>query len=360
MSHTPFRILSLDGGGIRGIFSVQILARIEADLQAMGLAQWQTHHHFQLICGTSTGGILALGLSLGIPASTLLDLYLQGAEQIFGKPRGFLGNLLAAKHDRKGLERLLLQTFEQEGKQPTLAQCKTALCVPAYDLLDGYPRLFKTPHHPLYLQDQHVPAYQVALATSAAPTYFDAYDGQYPDAQGRMQHFSNLIDGGVIANNPTLIGIVEAQSAFGRDLSELQVLSIGTGTRKFAEASDRKRWGNLYWVGKTRILDVLLQGQSQNTENLVNLLCHGGQYAAQPRFVYQRINTELPPDRPFEMDETDPERLRALAQLASNLYARMAPELLGTFFGQNVLSLPHTIPSFHASAQESPHRHREL
>jgi patatin-like phospholipase/acyl hydrolase len=102
-----FNILSIDGGGIRGVFPAKILTELEAKLKADGYEKWQIYEHFDLICGTSTGGILAIALALGIPAKELHDLYLKEAETIFGNKKGFFRSLRYASHERNKLECLI-------------------------------------------------------------------------------------------------------------------------------------------------------------------------------------------------------------------------------------------------------------
>ncbi|KAA6339086.1 hypothetical protein EZS27_012947, partial [termite gut metagenome] len=99
-----FKILSIDGGGIKGIFPAMFLAKIEAQLKANNVAKWQIYQNFDLICGTSTGGILAIALSLGIPAIELHKLYMDNADVIFGKKRNGIQRIVNSSYDRKNLE----------------------------------------------------------------------------------------------------------------------------------------------------------------------------------------------------------------------------------------------------------------
>lgn len=85
----PFKILSIDGGGIRGVFPAMLLANYEVELKAKGVENWQVYQNFDLICGTSTGGIMAIALSLGIPAKEIYEMYLNNAGLIFGDKKKF-------------------------------------------------------------------------------------------------------------------------------------------------------------------------------------------------------------------------------------------------------------------------------
>jgi uncharacterized protein len=333
----PFRILSIDGGGIRGIFPAKILADIEADLQARNIGRYQIYKHFDLICGTSTGGIIAIALALGIPAREILKLYTEEAKTIFGGKKGLLRQIFYAAHDRSALEGLIRTTFKYGGltEDPRLADCKTNVCIPIYDLLQGKPSVLKTKHHQTYVRDFHIPAFQAALATAAAPTFFNPYSGRYTDLLGEEQVFSNKVDGGVVMNNPTMAAIIEAQKAFGAKLEDLRVLSIGTGSKIFCEAGTKSQWGLHYWVLKNkrkRVIELFMQGQSQQTENLISLLHKGIAKQEPENFIYQRIDTILDETCNIELDETRKEKLEKLIEKGHNEFQNHAANLRNSFF----------------------------
>jgi patatin-like phospholipase/acyl hydrolase len=323
MENKPFKILSIDGGGIRGVFPAMFLANLEAKLKADGNPKWQIYQNFDLICGTSTGGIIAIALALGIPAQEIYELYLNNASKIFGNKRGKLSQLFYSAHDRSELEALIREKFQKvkHGDDPRLKDCKTNICIPIFDLLEGKPSVLKKDHHPNFTRDYHIPAYKAALATSAAPVYFDPYSSEYTDLNGLVKPFKNKVDGGVFANNPTLIGIIEAQVALYVKTEDMRVLSIGTGYQKFSDGAQRKKWGITYWINtnRKRLIDLFMQAQSQQVEHLVQLLQNGidKEKKESPNFIYDRINVELDSTLCVEMDETNPEKLKALAQKAS-------------------------------------------
>lgn len=317
----PFKILSIDGGGIRGVFPAMFLQSLEAELKKRGFSNWKLHQQFDLICGTSTGGILAIGLALGIPATELYELYLLRAREIFGQKRGFLGRFTRSSYDRQPLENLLREKLQDHfnGNDPLINDCKTGVLITAYDLLLGRPIVIKTKHHSRYTRDYHMPAYMAALATGAAPTFFDPYSSEYIDLNGTRKQFNNKVDGGVFANNPTILGIIEAQEGFNQSIQNLRVLSLGTGIQTFSDSSNHGKWGINYWIlknGKKRIIDLFMQGQSQLTENLVGLMQFGVDQNRlnEPTFVYERVNTEL--TEPLNLDETDSDKLKRLSEKA--------------------------------------------
>ena len=141
MENKPFKILSIDGGGIRGVFPAMLLSKLEARLQESGNKKTQIYQHFDLICGTSTGGILAIALALGIPAHELYKLYLENASKIFGSKKSFWNQIKYASHERDVLEELIRKKFSSafNGTDPRLQDCKTHVCIPIYDLLLGKP-----------------------------------------------------------------------------------------------------------------------------------------------------------------------------------------------------------------------------
>lgn len=324
MENKPFKILSIDGGGIRGIFPAMYLSKLEARLKEVGNDKTKIYQHFNLICGTSTGGIIAIALALGIPAIEIYNLYLENATKIFGSKRNLLGQVKYAAHERAVLEKLIRDKFKENYNysDPRLKDCKTAVCIPIYDLLLGKPSVLKSNYHPNFSRDYHIPAYQAALATSSAPTFFNPYSTTYRDLNQMEIPFHNKVDGGVFANNPTLLGIIEAQVAFYQPLENLRVLSIGTGHQKFTDGKKREKWGLWYWVGKDkkkRLIDLFMQGQSQQVQNLISLLQNGidAEKKHQPNFMYQRVDTELNETLDIKLDETNSDKLKKLAEKAS-------------------------------------------
>jgi len=331
-----FKILSIDGGGIRGVFPAMFLAQLEQELKASGREKWQIYQNFDLICGTSTGGIIAIALALGIPAKEIHELYLENAKDIFGNKRGFWGQLFYSAHNRSRLENILREKFlNPSGGDYRLRDSKTNVCIPIYDLVEGKPSVYKNNYHPRFTRDFHIPAYQVALATAAAPVFFDPFCGEYVDLNGVNKTFSNKVDGGVFANNPTLLGLIEAQEAFGKNLEDLKILSVGTGNQVFSDGKDRKRWGISYWINpfQKRIMDLFLQGQSQLSENLISLMQNGidKERKDSPKFVYQRISTILDNSLNIEMDETNKDKLKRLSEKASYQFHDNTSLIIHTF-----------------------------
>lgn len=333
MNTEKFRVLSLDGGGIRGLFSAVILSEVEKELKSFGKETYQIYQNVDLIFGTSTGGILALALSLGIPAEEIKNLYFNNAEKIFGNKKGFFKCITSSSYDRMSLKLLLIEVFQKyhKGSIPRLRDCKIPVGVSIYDLSIGKPSVLKSNYHPSFIRDPNLPLLDAALSTSSAPTYFDPYSGDmYKDGKGDVLQFKNKVDGGVWANNPSLISLIEAQKAFKKQLVDINLLSIGTGERIFLEPTREKKFGIWYWIinKRKRIIELFMQGQSQQVENILSLLKNGIDREEPDNFSYLRLNTLFASENDnIEMDETNPNKLRELEQRALKVYSENRIEI---------------------------------
>ncbi len=254
-------MLSIDGGGIRGIFPAAFLAGLEERY----LGGEPITRYFDLIAGTSTGGIIALGLGAGLPAARLRDLYIDRGGEVFPPTRsGRLGALLRGatglvryRYDRAALSRLLEESFG--GLR--LGQSCARLCVPAMEGLHGEVFVYKTPHHSDYHLDGAKGMVAVGEATSAAPTFFQPLR----DGSGYV-----LVDGGVWANNPTMVALTEALSCFDISRDQVRILGLGCGAA-------RRRVGNwkIRLGGKLLWSDLILAAmdlQAQNANGQAGLL----------------------------------------------------------------------------------------
>ena len=241
-----FQVLALDGGGVRGIFTAAILAGLEEDVGSPVV------EHFDLVVGTSTGGIIALALGAGLTPRQILEFYVEERAGIFAS-LPLVTNLrrpFRAKYRPEGLEAALKRIFGER----LLGESRVPLVVPSYNLGENTVYLFKTPHHERLRRDCRVPMWAVAMATSAAPTYFPAF--RLPTDHVR------LVDGGVWANNPAMVGVTEAVSMFGRALDEIRVLSVGTTTNVAPRSSKLDDAGLLRWARRTNVVEVLMAGQA--------------------------------------------------------------------------------------------------
>ncbi|PCI10589.1 patatin, partial [bacterium] len=239
-------ILSLDGGGIKGLFSAAVLAKLEEDHKVSIV------DHFDLIVGTSTGGILAIALGLGLSPAELVEFYIEHGPKIFGgAPEGKLRELIHHARRRKYGNEALQNSLQSVFGDRALGQSSKRLVIPAYNMGEDEVRLFKTAHHSRLMRDWKLPAWEIAMATSAAPTYFPAWHGI--DDQ-------RLVDGGVWANNPTMVGIIEAKSVLGASLEQIRVMSLGTCDDLVNRPGNLDEGGLLAW--KEQAVKVVMRGQS--------------------------------------------------------------------------------------------------
>jgi uncharacterized protein len=226
-----FQILALSGGGYRGLFSARILADFE---QFTGLP---TATHFDLVAGTSIGGILALAVAVGVPAETMVKLFEKHGEEIF-KARANLVNFWRSTYTQARLAELL-QDDEVFG-QKTLGNCACPVIVPSINYSTGKPVLFKTPHHKDFFRDQRHRLVDVALATSAAPMYFPRHS------------FNNCqyVDGGLFANAPGMLALHEAHHFLGASYDQMRMVAVGTMSSRFTVNPAKNRSGGMLdWGG---------------------------------------------------------------------------------------------------------------
>lgn len=250
-----FQILSLDGGGVKGIFSAAVLAAVEDDLRI------QVTEHFDLIAGTSTGGIIAIGLGLGLRPREMVEFYLQKGPKIFPHWYGAksLQHWITSKFSAIPLEKALKMCFKQE----RFGNSSKRLIIPAYNIGEDDVYLFRTAHHEKLNRDYRVAAWKVAKATSAAPTFFPCV---------REVDNLRLIDGGVWANNPSLVAITEAVGTIGIPPASVYLLSIGTSDVVSCRSRYLDNGGIICWALGGVAVDIIMRGQSIGATNQSRLL----------------------------------------------------------------------------------------
>ncbi|WP_433193986.1 CBASS cGAMP-activated phospholipase [Nocardia sp. CA-107356] len=251
---TAKKILCIDGGGIKGVFPAAFLADLEEEVDG------SIGDYFDLIVGTSTGGIIALGLGLGLSAKETLGFYEKYGPSIF-RGNGGLGLvrwLGAAKYNPTPLRDALTEVFGEK----KLGHSRTRLVIPSLDLETGQVHVKKTAHHPRFERDYKELAVDVALATAAAPTYFPTH---------RIQAGIPLIDGGTWANNPMGAAAVEALGVLEWTKGDVRLLSVGCTTAPLNVGADRtERLGVNYWA--KRLVAVMMAGQSSASIGTAQLL----------------------------------------------------------------------------------------
>jgi len=281
-----FRILALDGGGIKGTFTASAIAtwELQTNLKMVD--------HFDLIAGTSTGGILAIGLGLGLSGKEMLEFYKKRGPYIFpvtsfsNRFKYSLRHIFQPKYSQEILLRELEDAY-YGGKEPKLLkESKCRLLIPTYHAIAGKSYVFRTPHHSLMTQDGDTPAAHVALATAAAPSFFSAAK------VGNMITESSYFDGGVWANSPVMAAIVEAVCFLDVPLDRIDVLSVGTTEEPFT-VREKTRAGILQWSNK--LIRLLMTAQEESSIN------HAKLFAKEPRFL--RVNVMTSPGS-YRLDDS--------------------------------------------------------
>lgn len=323
-AHSPAparRLLTIDGGGIKGVFPAAFLAAIEQELgRPVG-------DYFDLIAGTSTGGIIALGLGLGLRATEILDLYRDTGAKVFAGRRLKVGltGIVRARYRLEPLRSVLAGAFGEK----RLGDSKKRLLIPSLNLAAERIHVYRTAHHPKFVHDYKVLALDVALAAIAAPTYFPIH--LTPDGLP-------YIDGSVWARNPVALAVVEAICDLGWPRENIDVLSLGC-TSAHLNISWRRRvsLGQTFWA--THFADLFMKAQSSSALSMTNDL------------IGQRHLIRISPDvtgRGFSLDGTEhiPE-LEALGRAEAEAHL---PSLRDAFFE----SVAEPFIPFHAADDDAP------
>lgn len=247
-----FRILAIDGGGIKGAFPAAFLSRLQESLEL------PITDYFDLIVGTSTGGIIAIGLGLGMEPSEILDFYLSNGATIFPASQRWVTlvkHYVTNKYASDPLQESLKIAFGNR----LLGHSKKRLVIPSFSALTGKIYVYKTPHDIRFESDWSKSAVEVAMATSAAPSYFPPYINP--------SYIAHL-DGGMWANNPTGNAVVEAVGILGIAPSDIRVLSLGCTC--IAQSFVLKNAGLVAW--RKKALEASFSGQSFGSMGIAAVL----------------------------------------------------------------------------------------
>jgi patatin-like phospholipase/acyl hydrolase len=333
---TRFRILSVDGGGLRGLVPALLLLELEQRLEALTRQRRPLSDYFHLFAGTSTGGLISLGLTARDPddparpsmnAERLVDLYRVRGPKIFPSRCRLLRairGLVMPKFSNKALRRAV----EEEIGSSALSTALRDLVVTAYDMTKHEPRFFK--RWSAREQGRSDPTMaDAAMATASAPTYLPPWE-----LEG-----SALVDGGVFAANPTIAAVAEAIKREKDHLlpRDLFVVSFGTGvfTAKYTPRHLRG-WGALAWIvprgSEPALMRAMLDGQTASANHWAHMLInHEFGDAAPTRDDvgrgprYFRIESKLATD--FEMDDSRKETLAGLEEAARKLIDARSDDL---------------------------------
>ena len=268
-SRKPFRVLSLDGGGIRGVFSAHMLSLMEKEMKA------KAFDLFDLIVGTSTGSIIAGAIAIKYPLSELVKDYEFYAAKIFKKSRlkwwykryGFF----CSKYNNKPLEDFLHKVLGDrrlgEIHTPLILNATNATTSDVYVFKSNYQ---KEKRNGDYIRDKDIPLFRAVLASCSAPTYFN------PVAIKEAL----LCDGGLWANNPALVGYVDAKKNFQAE--NVKIFSFGTGKSPLSYMHS-KNWGYLTGWKKTKLIDFVMSCQTKFPQNVLELINKEGIFRVNPQ-----------------------------------------------------------------------------
>ncbi len=301
-----WRILSIDGGGVRGIIPISILAEIEKRT-GKPIAEL-----FDLIAGTSTGGILTLALTKpnqdGKPersARELLELYKSEIPTIFGKPQSWWGNLLRPKYNASPIQKILKKGFGD----CRLKSALTDILIPCYDIEHRSPHIFKSRWAKRQSQYDFLMR-DVAFATSATPTLFSPARIRRPDAAGSLA----LVDGGIFANNPALHAYSEVHEMFPAKDDKFLMLSLGTGEFTRELTNDIvDLWGYVQW--SRPMLELVSESISDSVHEQMRYLLPPTDYRR-----YYRFQVDLPEHSDSAMDSSSKRNLKALLHAAETIF----------------------------------------
>jgi predicted acylesterase/phospholipase RssA len=255
-----YRILTLSGGGYLGVYTATLLAALEECVgEPLG-------RRFDMIAGTSVGGILAIGLGYELPMRQMLELFLERGSQVFSPralPRGAVSRLIdltrsvmGPKYDGSALRAALTEYFGDA----RLDQALHDLVIPSVNVTRCQTKVFKTPHGEASRGDEGVRAVDVAMATCAAPAYFPSVA-----IGGHL-----FADGGLFSVAPDQVALHEAEHFLGINAHNVRMLSLGTGTLGYQPAEGLSEdAGAVGWLSDGRLLLTLISVQQQHVQAMM-------------------------------------------------------------------------------------------
>ncbi|KAK1422020.1 hypothetical protein QVD17_24858 [Tagetes erecta] len=343
-------ILSIDGGGVRGIVPGALLAFLESKLQELDGPDARIVDYFDVIAGTSTGGLVTTMLTTPnernrpiCAAKEIIPFYFQHAPRIFPKigrtkfmnsVASLFGEVHGPKYDGKylrALTKMLLRNL-------TIKETLTDIVIPTFDIRRLQPVIFSSSQAKEVAWKNAFLA-DVCISTSAAPTYFPPYYFETKDVDG-TKHTFDLIDGGVAANNPTQMAIthITKDALMGKykfsgpevfDAKRILVLSLGTGMQMFNDlytAQKAAKWGWLSWIftnGTAPILHIYGDAISDMVDIHVSTLFR----ASRVEQNYLRIQEDNLTGEATAMDMPSPSNMKALVDIGNKLLEKPVARL---------------------------------
>jgi hypothetical protein len=325
----PFRVLSLDGGGIRGSYTATYLDRLAMGFAARrGLGKIDVGRAFDLIVGTSTGGIIACALAAGIELPCIVGLYRDHGPAIF--PRrlpdrigirlccDFIFRPSALRAGTAALRLALVKQFKEETLGELYARRGIAIAVPAVELSQHHSWVFKTPHLGVTTshRDDNYRLVDVCLATTAAPVYRSLAVLDHPDRGKEASGHNVFADGGLWANNPVLVGLIDALE-MTKPGQAIEIFCLGTCSRPAGEQVDKLRVhrGLVQWKFGADAAGLSIDAQEFAYDNMARMIArHVDRKCEVVRFPRCQIPAALIPH--LGLDDTRPNAIDALINQA--------------------------------------------
>lgn len=315
----PFRILSLDGGGIRGAISAAILSEVEKMVGS------PLNQYFNLIAGTSTGSILAAAIAKGLSSENILQLYRNKGQRIF--PYSSLLSLERLKvimqyglSAPKFSDRGLIEVLKEEFGSTKLSEIDKSprLLITAYDTIERKFIVFKSWRK--FDSWANIPVWEACVCSASAPTFFPAHKLTVELEKGTQTYA--VIDGGVGANNPTTCAVAEALY-LGNYIKDISVLSIGTGTPKVTPQDQTKwaeaiGWGVFQWIWEGRLIRVLFDASANVNDYITTQVMSPPELEGKASPPYLRLQPEIGSDR---IDDASQENVDRLARIGREFVA---------------------------------------
>ncbi len=336
----PMRVLSIDGGGIRGLIPAAMLTEVERIIRERTTPDAQLCDYFDLFAGTSTGGLI-VGLMLlpegthgtnggcGGPrsATEVVEFYQRHAETLFERSPldriRRVGGLFDERYGTKGMNRALdtaLGLRGLPGPEPMVSQLIKPTVITTYNATTDSPYFFKQ-HRAIAADGRDFTIRDMALATAAAPTYFEPV--QVSSTKGPL---GVCVDGGLAANNPAMCAFAEATNFFGRSAADIAILSLGTGVSthsfSFDELKDR---GLLRWAEP--IIDMMMAGSDRVVDYQLRQIFGSGEVHGEGQYL--RLQADLSGEDPSvaELDNPDPANVQRLIEIGQTLARKHEPAI---------------------------------
>lgn len=309
-----FRILALSGGGYLGLYTAVVLAELEKQLgEPLG-------RRFDLVAGTSVGGLLAMAVAFELPLSVIVDLFKTRGEEVFsgrGLPSGAMTRLLDLSRSVMGPKydgRMLRSELQRHFGDAKLADARHALVIPAVDVSRSVTKVFKTPHGESSRGDEDLSVVDIMLATCAAPAYF-------PSVRIGDRLYA---DGGLFAVAPDQVAMHEAQHFMQIDPARIRMVSVGTATAGYqpGEAVDADA-GAVGWLSDGRLILTLIAVQQQHVQAIMEDRLDDR---------YLRIDANWPAQAGLGIDVATATAAHTLERLALKTVAELSPASRKRFF----------------------------